>query len=151
MLLVEPSNVRRAAVRTNADTVEEKSSPSDEGGSCGTRRRCPRIVRYLADGISRWRATAGGLRLEITFTAEHRVEGQGGANRFGGPFTLVEDELDFGPMFSTRMAGSKPANRHEARLLSALAGRRAFAVETNTLVIGSGADEVRLRRLAEGT
>jgi uncharacterized lipoprotein YbaY len=93
--------------------------------------------------------TPEGVVSTITFTVENRVEGDGGVNTFGGPFTLLDGEVEFGPFFSTQKAGPEPANRHETRLFAALIGRRPFSVEGDTLVIGSGADEVRFRPITD--
>jgi len=53
-------------------------------------------------------------------------------------------------VFTTLMAGPEPASRHESRLLAALSGSRPLAIEGDTLVIGSGDDELRFRRITDG-
>jgi heat shock protein HslJ len=91
-----------------------------------------------------------GVISTITFTEEHRVEGNGGVNRFGGTFDLLDGEIELGPLFSTRMAGPEPAMAHESRLLSALEGRHPLSLDGDTLVIGTGAGELRFTRVADG-
>jgi heat shock protein HslJ len=90
-----------------------------------------------------------GVASSVTFTEDGRVGGHGGVNRFGGTYDVRGDELEFGAFFSTRMAGPEPAMVHEAALLAALQGTRPFALADDTLTIGAGPDEVRLRRLAD--
>ncbi len=60
----------------------------------------------------------------ITFTEAGRAQGNSGVNTFGGTFHIIDTELEFGPLFTTRMAGPEPAMAHENRLLRALEGRR---------------------------
>jgi heat shock protein HslJ len=86
----------------------------------------------------------------ITFTEAGRAQGNSGVNTFGGSFQIIDTELEFGPMFTTRMAGPEPAMAHENRLLRALDGRRPYTFEADELVIGGGADEVRLHRTEDG-
>ena len=48
---------------------------------------------------------------------ESRVAGSGGVNRIMGTFVLAEDELRFGPLASTRMAGPEEAMEQERAFL----------------------------------
>jgi putative lipoprotein len=90
-----------------------------------------------------------GVTSEVRFTDDGRIEGYGGVNRFGGPVEIGNDVIEFGALFSTLMAGPEPASRHERQLLQAFGGRRAAVLEGDTLVIGSGDDEVRLQRAGQ--
>jgi heat shock protein HslJ len=106
--------------------------------------------------VGTWQTeTLGGIALEegvassVTFTRDGRVGGHGGVNRFGGTYAVRGDELEFGALFSTRTAGPEPAMIHETALRAALQGTRHFALADDTLTIGAGPDEVRLRRLAD--
>jgi heat shock protein HslJ len=57
--------------------------------------------------------------------------------------------LELGPLHSTRMAGPEPAMRQEREFLTALSGRRSFAIDGEALVIGQGPEQVRLLRVDE--
>ncbi len=52
---------------------------------------------------------------------ESRVAGSGGVNRIMGTFALAEDELRFGPLATTMMAGPEAAMARERTFLDALA------------------------------
>jgi heat shock protein HslJ len=47
------------------------------------------------------------------------------------------------------MAGPEPAMRQEREFLTALSGRRSFAIDGEALVIGQGPEQVRLLRVDE--
>ena len=51
---------------------------------------------------------------------EARVAGSGGVNRLTGHFVLSGDELRFGPLVTTRMAGPESAMQREDAFLAAL-------------------------------
>jgi heat shock protein HslJ len=95
-------------------------------------------------------APEAGVTSDVTFSEDGRVSGHGGVNRFGGSYVVRGDELELGPVFSTRMAGPEPAMAHEAALLAVLQGTRRFALEADVLTIGVGPDELRLRRAPGG-
>ena len=73
---------------------------------------------------------------------EARVTGSGGVNRLMGQFTLSGDELRFGPLATTRMAGPDEAMQREAALLAALARVTSYALDGRTLTLLAGADAV---------
>jgi META domain len=50
----------------------------------------------------------------------------------------------------TRMAGPEPAMRQGQDFLAALSGRRPSTIDGEALVIGQGAEQVRLLRVGEG-
>jgi heat shock protein HslJ len=103
--------------------------------------------------VGTWRTEAlggaapeAGVASDVTFSEDGRLSGHGGVNRYGGSYVVRGDELELGPIFSTRMAGPGPAMAHEAAFLAVLQGTRPFALEADVLTIGSGRDELRLRR-----
>jgi putative lipoprotein len=83
----------------------------------------------------------------IEFGGDGRVSGAAGVNRFGGPYRIEGDAVELGRLVSTRMAGPEPAMRREQDFLTALSGRRPFAVDGEALVIGQGPEQVRLLRV----
>ena len=66
---------------------------------------------------------------------EARVTGSGGVNRLTGHFALSADELRFGPLATTRMAGPEDAMQREAAFLTALARVTAYALDGRTLTL----------------
>jgi heat shock protein HslJ len=66
---------------------------------------------------------------------EGRVSGSGGVNRLAGPFTLAEDELRFGPLMTTRMAGPEDAMRREQAFFAALDRVRSYELDGRTLTL----------------
>ena len=106
--------------------------------------------------VGRWRAQdLGGSPLPddvastIEFGGDGRVAGDAGVNRFGGSYRVEGDAIELGPLHSTRMAGPEPAMRQEREFLTALSGRRSFAIDGEALVIGQGPEQVRLLRVDE--
>jgi heat shock protein HslJ len=73
---------------------------------------------------------------------EARVTGSGGVNRLTGHFALTGDELRFGPLATTRMAGPENAMRREAAFLAALERVTAYALDDRTLTLLAGDDVV---------
>jgi heat shock protein HslJ len=79
---------------------------------------------------------------ELSFGTDGRITGRATVNRVFGTYRLVGDEITFGPLGSTLMAGPPEAMDQERRLLRAL-GRG--------LVVAAGAPGGRVSLLAEGT
>lgn len=81
-----------------------------------------------------------GVRSFVSFTltddGERRIHGSGGVNRIGGGYQLDSDEIVFGPLFTTLMAGPEPAMEHERLLLQLLAGRQPMSLQSDVLTIG---------------
>lgn len=88
------------------------------------------------------------LAFGVNDDGEHRVHGSGGVNRLGGGFELHDDEIAFGPCFTTLMAGPEPAMQYERSLLAAMTGRHMYRVDGDVLTIGSGDNEIVLERAA---
>jgi heat shock protein HslJ len=73
---------------------------------------------------------------------ESRVSGWGGVNRLTGTFALSENELRFGPLATTRMAGPEDAMRREREFLAALERVTTYDREGRTLTLLAGDDTV---------
>ncbi|HYI75612.1 MAG TPA: META domain-containing protein [Gaiellaceae bacterium] len=85
---------------------------------------------------------APGLALDLE---ESRVSGSGGVNRFTGTFSMSENELRFGPLASTRMAGPEDAMRLEDAFFAALARVTSHQLEGRALtLLADGEPVVRL-------
>jgi heat shock protein HslJ len=73
---------------------------------------------------------------------ESRVAGSGGVNRLTGTFVLSEDELRFGPLATTRMAGPEDAMRREREFLGALERVTSYELDGRTLTLLAGDEPV---------
>ena len=73
---------------------------------------------------------------------EARVTGSGGINRLTGHFALSGDELRFGPLATTRMAGPESAMQREAALLAALERVTSYTLDGQTLTLLADDDVV---------
>ena len=76
------------------------------------------------------------LALSLAFDLEEaRVTGSGGVNRLTASFALSGDELRFGPLATTRMAGPEEAMRREQAFLDALARVTSYELDGRTLTL----------------
>ena len=66
---------------------------------------------------------------------ESHVSGSGGVNRLMGTFALAEDELRFGPLATTMMAGPEAVMARERSFLDALARVTTYRLERNELTL----------------
>ncbi len=73
---------------------------------------------------------------------EARVTGSGGVNRLTGHFALSGDELRFGPLATTRMAGPENAMQRETAFLAALERVTSYALDGRTLTLLADDDAV---------
>ena len=69
---------------------------------------------------------------------ESRVAGSGGVNRLMGTFSLTEDELRFGPIATTMMAGPERAMTRERAFLDALADVTGYWLDGSSLTLLAG-------------
>ncbi len=79
---------------------------------------------------------------------ESRVSGSGGVNRLMGTFVLSEDELRFGPLATTMMAGPEEAMRREREFLAALERVTSYELDGRKLTLL--ADDESVVRLMPG-
>jgi heat shock protein HslJ len=73
---------------------------------------------------------------------ESSVSGSGGVNRLTGSFALSEEELRFGPLATTRMAGPEEAMKREHAFLEALARVTSYALDGRTLTLLAGDEPI---------
>ena len=69
---------------------------------------------------------------------EAHVSGSGGVNRFTGTFALSENELRFGPLATTMMAGREPAMLLERAFLDMLGVVTSYSLDGPTLTLLAG-------------
>ena len=97
-------------------------------------------------GDTEWRlAELAGERVElgdgepvphlVLDLEESRVTGSGGVNRITGTFVLAEDELRFGPLATTMMAGPEEAMARERAFLGVLARVTGSRLEGSSLTL----------------
>lgn len=73
---------------------------------------------------------------------ESRVAGSSGLNRLMGTLALTEDELRFGPLATTLMAGPDDAMERERAFLDALARVTAYELDGRSLSLYANGDVV---------
>lgn len=93
-----------------------------------------------------WRREDGASQTLIF--EDGRIAGFGGVNRYAGEYTLAGEELVFGPLAVTRMAGPPEAMESERRYLDALGRVARVAFEDEALVLGDR-DGIELLRFAQ--
>jgi heat shock protein HslJ len=111
-------------------------------------------VETVALGGTEWTVVElDGARLDregapsLVFDLEEsRVTGFGGVNRVMGTFSLAQDELRFGQLATTRMAGPAEATRQEQELLEALQRVTSYDLDGRSLALL--ADDHVVARLA---
>jgi hypothetical protein len=103
-------------------------------------------------GGTRWRAdiaAPGGEAPTLEFGDPWRIAGSTGVNRYFGSYELPGDEIVFGVVGSTMMAGPEPAMRVEHAFLTLLSGTQPVEIAAGELRIGSGAAAFRFTRLTD--
>lgn len=123
---------------TATDPPGMKSTSNDSSASAmtdSTRLIGPtwRLIQFsseapAADSLDEVEVTA-------TFSAEGRVAGRGGCNRYSGPFDRSGDELTFGAQASTKMACMGPAMEVEKRFFNALRSVRRYEIRDRRLLL----------------
>lgn len=113
-------------------------SPADGDALVGT--------RWVMEGEIPGRGT---IRAGIELKADGTASGHTGVNRTNGTYELSgASSLAFGPMVTTRMAGTPEAMDREQLFLGALAKTRNWHVAGGTLELRAG-DEVLLTLVAD--
>jgi putative lipoprotein len=92
-----------------------------------------RLVELAGEAVE----LAGGASVPhlVLDLEESHVTGSGGVNRLTGTFVLAEDELRFGPLATTMMAGPEEAMARELAFLDALARVTGYRLSEGTLVL----------------
>ena len=70
--------------------------------------------------------------------ATHRVTGTSGVNRIAGTYQIAGKRISFGPMISTRMAGTPEAMKFEADYLNVLGKIDEWSLTDGKLELRSG-------------
>lgn len=79
---------------------------------------------------------AGEVTTELTLQ-DGEATGSGGVNRFNGTYEATDDgSISFGPIASTRMAGSEEAMAQESEFFAALDAAETFEFDDGRLVLG---------------
>lgn len=87
-----------------------------------------------------------GTEVSVTFTADGRISGTGGCNRFFGTYESGEGgSLTFSPLGATRMACPPEIMSQEDSFFVALGRVTSFAIEDDRLSLAAG-DEGRVVR-----
>lgn len=74
--------------------------------------------------------------------ADGRVTGNAGVNSFNGTYELSGDDISFGPLASTKMAGSLEAMKQETRFLQGLESAAHVEVRDEKMTLSDGDDVV---------
>ena len=82
-----------------------------------------------------------GVKITLSVTAEGKVSGTTGVNRFFGG--LAKEKILFGPLGMTRIAGPPDAAKREAAYVKALGEATAFEIKEDQLTLSAG-DKPRL-------
>ena len=93
------------------------------------------------------RSAPGGEPPTLEFADPWRIAGSTGVNRYFGSYELPGDEIVFGLVGSTLMAGPEPAMRVERQFLAVLSGTQPVEIADGALRIGTGAEALRLTAL----
>jgi heat shock protein HslJ len=84
----------------------------------------------------------------VKFGKEGRVSGSTGCNLFSGAFTEENDQIQFGPLASTRRACPPKVMSQERLFLEAMAAVRSFSVDKNGLLHLTDTEGGELLRLS---
>lgn len=85
----------------------------------------------------------GGRRPHLVLDLEEsRIAGSGGVNRLMGTFTLAAEEIRFGPLATTLMAGPEEAMARERAFLDALADVTGYRLYEGSLTLLTGDESV---------
>ena len=101
-----------------------------------------RVERIAARGV------LDRVQPSLGFTADGRVQGQGGCNGFSGPYAAEGATLRIGPLAATMMGCPGAIGEQEGRFLLALREVRGWRMEAGLLHLtgAGGATLVRLAR-----
>ena len=87
---------------------------------------------------------AGDGSVVIQFGHDGRVSGSTGMNQLTASYSLTPEYLTFGPLATTRRAGSPELMEQEHRVVASLAGMCPYRLEPYTLVLDGPMGRVEL-------
>ena len=82
-----------------------------------------------------------GMTSEFTL-ADGKVTSNAGVNSFKGTYELSGDDINFGPLASTKMAGPPEAMKRETRFLQGLESAAHVEVRNETMTLSNDNDVV---------
>jgi heat shock protein HslJ len=141
----EPANTAARAARATDDAGGTPSAgrPAQSGdaattGNVGQDEKPPSAAdlegAWLLEDLG-GRGVVDMVRTTLEFTADGRVSGSGGCNRFTGSYTLDGDTLGVGPLASTKMMCPEAVMAQEDGFFQALGDVDQVAVSGSFLVI----------------
>lgn len=77
----------------------------------------------------------GDVPLLVTFGHDGRISGSTGVNELTASYSLTADYLTFGPLATTRRAGSPARMEQEHRIVASLAGMCPYRLDARSLTI----------------
>jgi heat shock protein HslJ len=90
---------------------------------------------WVLDGLNGKPPVPGAL-ISAEFTADGKVSGTAGCNRYSGSYTVTGSSIQFStPMASTTMACPQPVMDQETAYFTALAAARSYAVKGDQLTL----------------
>ena len=97
----------------------------------------------LRSPVGDWRTKTAGIAQTITFTADGKVYGDSGCNRFAGGYTVDGDRIEIGPLASTMMMCPEPQMDAEASFLFKMQAAQSFIATKKVLKVFTIKDVVR--------
>lgn len=86
----------------------------------------------------------GGTTLSAAFSADERVSGSAGCNRYFGSARATNGSLSVGPLGSTMMACAQDVMEQEALYLAALQAATVYSIQGTELRLGLSENQVTL-------
>ena len=100
----------------------------------------PWMVTAVNNGAGGVSSVPAGISAAMSFLNDGTMEGFGGCNDFGGPYTVDGDSITIGPLMSTMKACSDDINAFESQFMTALANSTQWSVNAGTLDLRDGDD-----------
>ena len=86
----------------------------------------------------------------VAFTADGRVTGNGGCNRFQGNYVATDKTVEIGPLAATRMACPQEIMDLESAFLAALQAVSSYSIAGRTLQLTTDDGQILELNLAPG-
>jgi putative lipoprotein len=95
--------------------------------------------------VGDWKTSTNGVKQTVTFSADGKVFGDSGCNRFTGGYTVKNNKIKIGPLASTLMACPQRQMDAEHAFLTKLQAAKTFSSTPAVLKIYTAKDLLRLR------